>query len=299
MRYLPTILLFLPVLLAAQELHPFRNGEVADAEKINENFDLLMQSIVAEEHPTGALAFRSSDRTIVINSNVPGQQAWSNNIEVDIPEGNGTWRVIEGSAVQRVSHQGIAFNRVYFNRIYSGSTGVVENNFCPDDTEFWIPVEIYWAYSNDLGAMLIGTDWQFSDNTAHPDKVGPSNQNGSYLCFDGSAFTVNYNLAVFASFGRYACASWSGGRFISGDQGGLTVTGGNASLPIPSLPGQASFSINVGHEILESTGAATSSILSVDIPEACDSESRFKSPGYTGSALLRMIGVNADLLPTQ
>ena len=41
MRYLLTTLLLLPVLLSAQELHTFENGEVADADKINENFQTL------------------------------------------------------------------------------------------------------------------------------------------------------------------------------------------------------------------------------------------------------------------
>ena len=38
-RLLVLLLLFLPSLASAQELHTFSNGEVADAEKINENFE--------------------------------------------------------------------------------------------------------------------------------------------------------------------------------------------------------------------------------------------------------------------
>ena len=45
MRYLLTTLLLLPVLLSAQELHTFKNGEVADADKINENFEYLQDEI--------------------------------------------------------------------------------------------------------------------------------------------------------------------------------------------------------------------------------------------------------------
>ncbi|MDA7584156.1 hypothetical protein N8739_02805 [Luminiphilus sp.] len=41
MRNLLTALCLLPTLVLAQELHTFKNGEVADAEKINQNFDLL------------------------------------------------------------------------------------------------------------------------------------------------------------------------------------------------------------------------------------------------------------------
>ena len=46
MRYLLlTLLLIFPSLSSAQELHTFSNGEVADAEKINENFEVLKSEI--------------------------------------------------------------------------------------------------------------------------------------------------------------------------------------------------------------------------------------------------------------
>ena len=46
MRYLLlTLLLIFPSLSSAQELHTFSNGEVADAEKINENFEALKSEI--------------------------------------------------------------------------------------------------------------------------------------------------------------------------------------------------------------------------------------------------------------
>ena len=41
MRYLLTALLLLPALVSTKELHTFKNGEVADADKINENFQSL------------------------------------------------------------------------------------------------------------------------------------------------------------------------------------------------------------------------------------------------------------------
>ena len=47
MRYLLTALLLLPALVSAQELHTFKNGEVADAEKINENFERVSKRIYA------------------------------------------------------------------------------------------------------------------------------------------------------------------------------------------------------------------------------------------------------------
>ena len=44
MRYLLTALLLLPVLLSAQELHTFRNGEVADADKLNESLQYILNN---------------------------------------------------------------------------------------------------------------------------------------------------------------------------------------------------------------------------------------------------------------
>ena len=44
MRYLLTALLLLPVLVSAQELHTFSNGEVADADKINETHQYILNN---------------------------------------------------------------------------------------------------------------------------------------------------------------------------------------------------------------------------------------------------------------
>ena len=39
-----SLLLAFPVLASAQDLHTFSNGEVADAEKINENFQYVLEN---------------------------------------------------------------------------------------------------------------------------------------------------------------------------------------------------------------------------------------------------------------
>ena len=49
MRYLLTALLLLPALVSAQELHTFKNGEVADADKINENFQNLVDRLPEQD----------------------------------------------------------------------------------------------------------------------------------------------------------------------------------------------------------------------------------------------------------
>ena len=44
MHYLLTALLLLPVLVSAQELHTFRNGEVSDADKLNESLQYILNN---------------------------------------------------------------------------------------------------------------------------------------------------------------------------------------------------------------------------------------------------------------
>ena len=44
MRYLLTALLLVPALVSAQELHTFRNGEVADADKLNESLQYILNN---------------------------------------------------------------------------------------------------------------------------------------------------------------------------------------------------------------------------------------------------------------
>ena len=53
-RLLLPILLLFPMALSAQELHTFSNGEVADAEKINENFQYVLENGTGADGATGA-----------------------------------------------------------------------------------------------------------------------------------------------------------------------------------------------------------------------------------------------------
>jgi len=67
MRYLLTALCLLPTLVLAQELHTFKNGEVADAEKINENFQSLSNSVKTVVHPEGDLVLTADDDSSIIS----------------------------------------------------------------------------------------------------------------------------------------------------------------------------------------------------------------------------------------
>ena len=62
-RLLFLFLLACPVLTAAQELHTFSNGELADAEKINENFERLKESMGSQANCSA----RQDGSEVVIN----------------------------------------------------------------------------------------------------------------------------------------------------------------------------------------------------------------------------------------
>ena len=59
-RLLLSLILFFPTALAAQELHTFSNGEVADAEKINENFEALKSEMSAAQSSSPRMAWATT-----------------------------------------------------------------------------------------------------------------------------------------------------------------------------------------------------------------------------------------------
>ena len=60
MRYLLTALLLLPALVSAQELHTFRNGEVADANKLNESLQYILNNA------SGGCSATQQDNSVLI-----------------------------------------------------------------------------------------------------------------------------------------------------------------------------------------------------------------------------------------
>ena len=60
MRYPLTALLLLPVLVSAQELHTFKNGEVADADKLNESLQCILNN------SSGGCSATQQDNSVLI-----------------------------------------------------------------------------------------------------------------------------------------------------------------------------------------------------------------------------------------
>ena len=293
-----TALFLLPTLALAQELHTFKNGEVADAEKINENFDLLMEQISAGAHPDGALAFRDTDSFVTSRSGVPEFQSnWgqTNALPVD----GATWRVSEQSFREQTIVRGIPFNRVGYTRLYIDSLGSSE--LCPTGSAAF-PWEGYYVYQNDLGVIAIATDWEFSGGQPHPDEM-KNNPTGSYICAgsteeDGRTTNWNLNMRVIGASGRYACATWHGGRLVSAGRGLATSTGGYTNFETTAL-GDYGERISFGTITTVSNGASPTGILSVDVPATCEESSRLNNSDSMKNQLLQTFGISSDLLPIQ
>ena len=67
MRYPLTSLFLLPCIVMAQQLHTFKNGEVADAEEINQNFSMATQKLYSGDNYVGRIIPWGGDSTLVIN----------------------------------------------------------------------------------------------------------------------------------------------------------------------------------------------------------------------------------------
>jgi len=296
MRYLLTALCLLPSLVVAQELHTFKNGEVADADKINENFDLLMEQISAGAHPDGALAFRDTDSVVTSRSGVPEFQSnWFTTVDFQVD--GATWRVRENSFRDRTIVRGIPFILVGYTRLYMDSAG--SNELCPTGS-FAFPWEGYWVYQNDLGVIAIATDWEFSGGQPHPDEM-LNNPSGSYICVgsteeDGRTTNWNLNMRVIGASGRYACATWHGGRLVTAGRGLATSTGGFTDFETTAL-GDYGKRISFGTITTVSNGVSPTGILSVDVPATCEESSRLNNSDSTNNQLLQTFGINSDLLP--
>jgi len=298
MRYLLTALCLLPSLVLAQELHTFKNGEVADADKINKNFDLLMEQISAGAHPDGALAFRDTDSVVTSRSGVPEFQSnWGQT--VDLPVDGETWRVSEQSFRDRTIVRGIPFILVGYTRLYLSSVG--SNELCPTGSVA-LPWEAYNVYQNDLGVIAIATDWEFSGGQPHPDEM-LNNPSGSYICVgsteeDGRTTNWNLNMRVIGASGRYACATWHGGRLVTAGRGLATSTGGFTDFETTAL-GDYGKRISFGTITTVSNGVSPTGILSVDVPATCEESSRLNNSDSMKNQLLQTFGISSDLLPIQ
>ena len=286
MRYLLTALLLVPALVSAQELHSFKNGEVADATKVNENFDALMKQITTGGHPEGDIYLRPSDsvvRTQVI-------QLGGTKKEVELQSAGETWTTVTESQLSaKHIQQGIPFNLQWLARTYSFSGD--PNPMCTEGTILHAPIEIYQVYYNDLGGFIYGTDWDFSPHESpHPDVMN-NNASGSYVCI-GSSNTMTLNMKIHGSVGRYECASTTENRgTLPLDDPAVT----NVTYRIPTLAGQPDMDVGVSYTNTAVGGTSSTSALNLDIPASCSDEQRSDSESSNERLWSELLGIEIDL----
>ena len=109
MRYLLTALLLLPALVSAQQLHTFENGEVADAGKVNENFQSLAQQAAALSDRITALEESSSEP--------PADDVFR--VSLETPASGASFSGIKTISGWAIATSGIDRIEVYIDDVYS------------------------------------------------------------------------------------------------------------------------------------------------------------------------------------
>ena len=212
-RYLPIGLLFIALTLSAQELHTFSNGEVADAEKINQNFQIHNNLISSLQDQNNTPSFADSD--IVIGG---GPFIWSGTGQFEIKDGVYTYHF---SNVTYYDEEGNEFARGQITSRYD-----LSNLGTLPDQQACSPAEISIAMYRATGFVVLGTPLttqQVAQNPTHPD--------ASYNC-SGTNTVV---LVPLVAKGDMVCAS---GRTKTVEQAGNNF--GQLDGNIPTI-GQGNF----------------------------------------------------------
>ena len=125
MRHLLTALFFLPAITTAQQLHTFKNGEAADAEKVNQNFQSLSNVVGTVVHPEGDLVLTAEDKSSSISFTF--NERWTP-ATLDV---NGTpYEVKDSNTDKLYTQQGIVFRIRGYYREHPPVE--VSNDICPE-----------------------------------------------------------------------------------------------------------------------------------------------------------------------
>ena len=177
--------------LIAQELHTFSNGEVANAEKINENFAIQDEQILGLKGQLAAIS--QGPDTITISE---GNPQWVGSGEY-LPTEEGI-SVYKFSNVTWYDSSDRVIATGQLTSQYHNNLTVLDDNACT-----LVPVEVSAVMYRAGGYVILGTPLSAEDvqeNPNHPD--------ASFTC-NGSITVV---LIPLAARGNMACAS---GRYKS------------------------------------------------------------------------------------
>ena len=195
MRYLLTALFVLPAIATAQQLHTFKNGEAADAEKVNENFQSLSNVVGTVVHPEGDLVLTAEDKSSSISFTF--NERWTP-ATLDV---NGTpYEVKDSNTDKLYTQQGIVFRIRGYYREHPPVE--VSNDICPEPQRAW-PYESVWTFYNEHGTITMSTGSEYYvDGKLRPDLI-PGLTSGDFYCEDE---TYWYTWKLEGATGRYKCA---------------------------------------------------------------------------------------------
>jgi hypothetical protein len=195
MRYLIILLLLLPTLAFTQTLHTFKNGEVADAEKVNENFLSLSNSVGTVVHPEGDLVLTRDDESSSISFDF--NERW---LPVTLEVNGATYEVRDSNTDKIYTQQGLVFRIKGYYREHPPVE--VSNNICPGPQRA-TPYESVWTFYNEYGTITMSTGSEYYvDGVLRPDRI-PELTSGDFYCEDG---TYWYVWRLEGATGRYKCA---------------------------------------------------------------------------------------------
>ena len=285
MRYLLTALLLLPSLALAQELHSFKNGEVADAEKVNQNFDALKERLLLQTHPEGDLFFRYSDESTNTWTRNPSRYTRDpESITLDQEDGS-SWGPITQTFNNPTiySQQGIGFERDLVSRTYPL---VGRPAICPEDTFLAAPIELLETFSNQYGSITQGTSWDFGDSGSPSPESMANNSTGLYACINGEGVVLAGRLDIKGATGRYKCASSSGEIYFRGTSSAFSYA------ELSAVEGLATVSFQVD-------SFAAQPLISADIPATCEETESRSSIVSPSSKVMTVFGIEVEVPPIQ
>jgi len=205
MRYLLlTLLLTFPALASAQELHTFSNGEVADAVKINENFQNLADRLPEQDTNYEFVEQRTLEGGSVFTKLRLYEKASYSGFQVDRREDDASLAYEGWGQESSINALGAFDNNAYIY-VYPPKTNIPNPTntdlptTCPDGSapEFWYQASYSYAMRNLTGAI------QFS--TAYGDMSGIY-QCASYVCGDDCPNGFDeYYIMEGQGIGDYSC----------------------------------------------------------------------------------------------
>lgn len=287
MRNLLIAFCLLPTLASAQQLHTFRNGEVADAGKVNQNFNALKDQLLLQTHPEGDLFFRYLDEsTLTWPSNPSVYTRDPESITLDQEDGSSWGPITQNfNQPQIYSQQGISFERHVVSRLYPLVAG--RPDLCPEDTGAAFPVEVLQTFSNQYGSITSGTSWDFGDSgLPNPESVA-NNSTGFYVCIANTGLVIAGVIDVKGATGRYKCASSSGEIQFAGSSPPVSS---NAQLSAVEGLSTVSFQVE---------SFADEALISADIPATCEETESRSSIAPPSPKVMTVFGIEVEVPPIQ